>query len=291
MQHTPLEALPITGRRAERAWGPLVASVSAHAAAVLLVLLAIRNPPESPKPADAAAPAQSTETVVLAPPLQPRPLRELQPKPKPIERAPVPKPERPIPLPQVTRGAENIPEAPPTPPAETPPSDAAATPPAPASPAPVPPAASAPPAVASADAAFDAETQRLFGRRNAIAPGGGMPQPIIRWNNGPTEPRDNDCIPRVRPPRPAGQPVTLEFVEGRVYNERTGVALSGAYLQMMGTPYNAFADAAGHYRLGFDPDLVDECRSQYVRVIARGVPPQLIVLGRGAGGTDIYLRP
>ena len=52
--------------------------------------------------------------------------------------------------------------------------------------------------------------------------------------------------------------------------------------------------ASGAYLISspvHDPDLVDECRSQYVRVIARGVPPQLIVLGRGPGGTDIYLRP
>jgi len=288
MQHTPLEALPITGRRAERAWGPLIASVGAHAAAVLIVLLVIHRRPETPKAEDRPEPA--TQTVVLAPPLAPKPLRQLQPKPKPILRAPEPTPERPIPRPQVTRGAENIPEEPPTP-TPVPPSVTPA-PPAPEGPAtPVPSASPAPTEVASADAAFDAETQRLFGRRNTTAPGGGMPQPVIRWNNGPTEPRDNDCTPRPRPPRPAGQPITLEFVEGRVYNERTGVALAGAYLQMMGTPYNAFADGAGHYRLGFDPDLVDECRSQYVRVIARGVPPQLIVLGRGPGGTDIYLRP
>jgi hypothetical protein len=290
MQHTPLEALPITGRPAERAWGPLVASVCAHAAVVLLVLLVIQKRPETPKAGDSAAPPTTTETVVLAPPANPKPLRELLQEPKPIVRAPVPKPERPIPRPQVTRGPENVPENPPTP-------TATPTPPAPAVPSPATraatPGAPAPPPteIASADAAFESETQRLFGRRNTVTPGGGMPQPIIRWNNGPTEDRDNDCTPRIRPPRPAGQPVTLEFVEGRVYNERTGVALSGAYLQMMGTPYNAFADNAGHYRLGFDPDLVDECRSQYVRVIARGVPPQLIVLGRGPGGTDIYLRP
>ena len=288
MQHTPLEALPITGRRAERAWGPLVASVAAHAAAVLLVLLLIHRSPETPKSEDQTEPAATAQTVVLAPPLTPKPLPQLRPKAQPIVRAP--QPERPIPRPQVTRGPESIPEAPLTPTPEAPP----VTPVPPvtsASPGPVPSASSAPAEIASADAAFAAETQRLFGRRNVTAPGGGMPQPIIRWNNGPTEPRDNDCTPRPRPPRPAGQPVTLEFVEGRVYNERTGVALAGAYLQMMGTQYNAFADDAGHYRLGFDPDLVDECRSQYVRVIARGVPPQLIVLGRGPGGTDIYLRP
>jgi hypothetical protein len=285
-QHTPLEALPITGHRAGRPWGPLAASVGAHVAVVLLVLLALRHAPDQ-KPAEAAEPPASAQTVVLAPPLASRPLPERPPEP--IRRAPERVPDRPIPRPQVTRGPENIPVDPPRP-APVPPTASAPAPPATAegrAALPAPP----PTEVASADAAFERETDRLFGRRNTTAPGGGMPQPVIRWNNGPTEQRDNDCTPRPRAPRPAGQAVALEFVEGRVYNERTGAALSGAYLQMMGTPYNAFADDAGHYRLGFDPDLVDECRSQYVRVIARGVPPQLIVLGRGPGGTDIYLRP
>lgn len=287
MQHTPLEALPITGRRSERPWGPLVASVGTHAALVALVLVLIHRRPEPAKADASAEPSSPVQTVVLAPPLEARPLP--RPRPVPERRAPMPRPERPIPLPQVQRGPENIPLEPPTPtpPPVTPPEAASAEPEGGRSASPLPPTA-----VASATTAFESETQRLFGRRNTGDPGGGgAPQPIIRWNNGPTEPRANDCTPRPRAPRPSGQPITLEFVEGRVYNERTGMALAGAHLQMMGTPYNAFADGTGRYRLGFDPDLVDECRSQYVRVIAGGVPPQLIVLGRGPGGTDIYLRP
>jgi hypothetical protein len=286
MQHTPLEALPITGRRSERPWAALVASVAAHAAVIAVLLALFGRPPERPREAAAEPPAERTETVVLAPPLAPRPIPRVVP-PRPVPR--VPERDRPIPRPQVTRGPENIPLDPPTPTPEpvTPPPEPKADPgKSPGSAAPPPPAE-----VASA-AAFEADTRRLFGRHDSGDPGGGgAPQPVIRWNGGPTEPRDNDCTPRPRPPEAAGQPVTLEFVEGWVYNERTGAVLAGAYLQMMGTPYNAFADAAGHYRLGFDRSLVDECRSQYVRVIAPGVPPQLIVLGRGPGGTNIYLRP
>lgn len=289
MQHTPLEALPITGRRPERPWAPLAASVGTHAGlALLLFVLLHRRPPPVDRPATDEPPT-ATQTVVLAPPLAtPAPRPRPRPVPPPVpERRVEPRP-REIPLPQVKRGPENIPETPPTP--VPPPTEARADPTPAGDPGLRAPAAP-PSEVASAEAAFESETQRLFGRRNSNAPGGGAPQPIVRWNDGPTEPRDNDCTPRPRPVRPAGQPVTLEFVEGRVINERTGVPLGGAYLQMMGTPYSAFADDAGHYRLGFDRDLVDECRSQYVRVIARGVPPQLIVLGRGPGGTDIYLRP
>ena len=286
MQHTPLEALPITGRGSERPWAALAASVAAHAGVIGVLLMLFGHAQEPPKETAAEAPAERTETVVLAPPLTPRPLPRVVPE---RERRAPPR-DRPIPRPQVTRGPENIPFAPPTPMQE---------PPKPSAPEPEPDAAKSrgsgapppPPAEVASAAAFEADTRRLFGRHDSGDPGGGAPQPVIRWNGGPTEPRDNDCAPRPRAPQAAGQPVTLEFVEGWVYNERTGAVLAGAHLQMMGTPYSAFADDAGHYRLGFDRSLVDECRSQYVRVIAPGVPPQLIVLGRGPGGTDIYLRP
>ena len=289
MQHTPLEALPITGRRSQRPWAALAASVAAHAGVIGVLLALFGRAPERPREAAAEPPAERTETVVLAPPLAPRPLPRIVPR-EPERRAP--ERDRPIPRPQVVRGPENIPLDPPTPaPQPVAPSAPDAEPDAgksPGSAAPPPP----PPAEVASAAAFEADTRRLFGRHDNGDPGGGgTPQPVIRWNGGPTEPRDNDCTPRPRPPQAAGQPVTLEFVEGWVYNERTGAVLKGAHLQMMGTPYSAFADDAGHYRLGFDRSLVDECRSQYVRVIAPGVPPQLIVLGRGPGGTDIYLRP
>jgi len=289
MQHTPLEALPITGRQSERPWAALVTSVAAHAGVIAMLLLVFGRTPERPKEAAAESAPERTETVVLAPPMSPRPLPRVAPRPEPKPEPPrlAPLPDRPIPRPQVERGPENIPLAPPTPTPE---------PPTPSAPDPEPnagksPGSAAPPPAEIASAAFDADTRRLFGRHDTGDPGGGTPQPVIRWNGGPTEPRENDCTPRPRPPQVPGQPVTLEFVEGWVYNERTGAVLAGAHLQMMGTPYSAFADGAGHYRLGFDQSLVDECRSQYVRVIAPGVPPQLIVLGRGPGGTNIYLRP
>ncbi len=285
LNHPPLESLPITGRRPPRHWLALGASVVVHALlAGLIVLLAQRSRDAMQTVSGSTSTAPSLQTVTLAPFILSRPRPVVPARPE----AETKRPERPIPLPQVQRGAENIPlEAPrpePSPPAPPVPDPGTRT----DAPSGAPAAASE---VASAVPSLESETERLFGRRNSVAGSGGGAEPVVRWNNGPTEQRDNDCRPRPVPPRRPGEPIALEFVEGRVYDDRTHVPLGGAHLQIMGTPYTTFADDAGHYRLGFDPALVDECRSQYVRVIARGVPPQLIVLGRGPGGTDIYLRP
>jgi hypothetical protein len=286
--HTPLDALPITGRPPERSWTALCASLLAHVGlAVLIFLLSRPAQPPAPKRAGDGrpTPVREEQTVYLPPfPTRELPKPRPTPPPRPVER------QRRVPLPQVARGPENIPEDPPTPqpPVPTPPSPLpSVTTPSKAD-APGPPA---PTEVASAATAFEAETQRLFGPRMPPPGSGGGAVPQVRWNNGPTEDRENECKPRPQPPRRPGEPIALEFVEGVVYNDITHVPLGGAHLQIMGTQYVTFADDAGHYRLGFDPALVDECRSQYVRVIARGIPPQLIVLGRGAGGTNIYLRP
>lgn len=56
------------------------------------------------------------------------------------------------------------------------------------------------------------------------------------------------------------------YVEGIVGNEDTGSILAGAFLQVIGTPYVTFSDGRGHYRLGFEAQLVDGCRTQLVRV-------------------------
>ncbi len=276
--------LPVTGRNSRKPWGALVASVLAHVVVIVLVLLLTRD--AEPVRIFPQAAAEQTRTVVLTPlPAAPPPRRTPPPPPR-VERR---RQQDRLPLPQVTRGAENIPEDPPTPepvPVTSPPSPD----PGPRSDAVAGPAtAPRPTDVAAATPTLESEARRLFGPRSA--PSGSGAAPSMPWNNGPTEPRDNDCRPRPRPPRPEGQPITLEFVEGWVYNDATHVPLAGAHLQIMGTGYSTFADDHGHYRLGFDASLVDECRSQYVRVIASGVPPQLIVLGRGVGGTDIYLRP
>jgi hypothetical protein len=71
-------------------------------------------------------------------------------------------------------------------------------------------------------------------------------------------------------------------VEGVVRRESNGTPVTGALLQLLGTGSSAFSDDAGHYRLTFDPSLVDRCRSQIVRVSAPGYRARNMVLAYGA---------
>jgi hypothetical protein len=61
---------------------------------------------------------------------------------------------------------------------------------------------------------------------------------------------------------------------------------------MLGTPYVTFTDGEGMYRFRFDLSLVDNCRTQYVRVTAPGYESRLLVLVVGANirSEDVLLR-
>jgi hypothetical protein len=48
---------------------------------------------------------------------------------------------------------------------------------------------------------------------------------------------------------------------------------------MLGTPYTSFTDDQGQYQFRFDMALVDNCRTQYVRVSADGYESRLLVHG------------
>ena len=61
----------------------------------------------------------------------------------------------------------------------------------------------------------------------------------------------------------------------------SGRPIPGALLQVLGTGFSTFADGVGHYRLRFDPDLVDACRTQLVRVTAPGYRTRTMFLGYG----------
>jgi hypothetical protein len=60
---------------------------------------------------------------------------------------------------------------------------------------------------------------------------------------------------------------------------------------MMGTPYVTFTDGQGDYRFNFDLALVDNCRTQYVKVSASGYESRLLVLVIGPHRSeDVHLR-
>jgi hypothetical protein len=76
-------------------------------------------------------------------------------------------------------------------------------------------------------------------------------------------------------------------VEGVVRTERGGVPVPGAFLQLLGTGSATFSDDAGHYRLTFDPRLVDRCHSQIVRVTAPGYRARTMVLAYGTWSDNV----
>ena len=137
---------------------------------------------------------------------------------------------------------------------------------------------------------MESEARRIFGRpRLATAPGAG-PQsvrPMESWI------RDSE---RCAPHQPAaaeksGEP-ELGIVVGRIFRQDTGRPLAGAHLQMIGTPYVTFTDNSGEYRFRFDISLVDNCRTQYVKVTAPGYESRLLVLvvGEQVRSEDVRLR-
>lgn len=76
-------------------------------------------------------------------------------------------------------------------------------------------------------------------------------------------------------------------VEGVVRSEHGGYPVSGAFLQLLGTGSATFSDDAGHYRLSFDPKLVDRCHSQIVRVTAPGYRARTMVLAYGTWSDNV----
>jgi hypothetical protein len=86
-------------------------------------------------------------------------------------------------------------------------------------------------------------------------------------------------------------PLQLGTVVGRIFRQETGQPLAGAHLQMIGTPYVTFTDGRGEYRFRFDLALVDNCRTQYVKVSAPGYESRLLVLVVGPNRSeDVRLR-
>ena len=99
------------------------------------------------------------------------------------------------------------------------------------------------------------------------------------------------CVPRPAA-RDSVMGPTFGTVVGRIYRQDSGRPLAGAHLQMLGAPYVAFTDDNGEYRFRFDLSLVDNCRTQFVRVTAPGYETRLLVLvvGDNIQSEDVRLR-
>lgn len=207
-----------------------------------------------------------------SPPVRPQPAT---PPPTVRQTAPEPEPNAP---PEATRssGDESVTEN--AEPEEGEPSTQPA-------PAPVTPAEERPAVT------MESEARRIFGRPRLATPAGAGPQavrPMEAW----LPDRSERCIPRPSLPRDSAGPIQLAMVAGRIFRQDNGRPLAGAHLQMVGTPHVAFTDGNGEYRFRFDLALVDNCRTQYVKVTAAGYESRLLVLvvGPQIRSEDVHLR-
>lgn len=142
-----------------------------------------------------------------------------------------------------------------------------------------------------AAATMESEARRIFGRPRLTTRAGAGPQairPMEAWFPDRTE----RCIARPAGPSDSAGPAQLGTVMGRIFRQDNGRPLAGAHLQMVGTPHVTFTDGNGEYRFRFDLALVDNCRTQYVKVTAAGYESRLLVLvvGPRVRSEDVRLR-
>jgi outer membrane biosynthesis protein TonB len=272
----------------QRSWSSLAASAAVHAAVIALaVALSTRVPEvEEQEPERRAQPSRQVDMVYLPPP-PPRP-----PPPPPV--TPPPPPPQREPPPPVRQ-----PSAPPPPERQPEPEDRANAPPEEvrsegeetdepegASDADAPreaPRAEAP--------TMESEALRIFGRRRIATRPGAGPR-AVRPMESYTPDRPDKCVPAPAAPPDSVVPVQYGTVVGRIFRQDGGRPLAGAHLQMLGTPYVAFTDNQGEYQFRFDLSLMDNCRTQYVRVTARGYESRLLVLlvGQNVRSEDVHLQ-
>jgi hypothetical protein len=188
--------------------------------------------------------------------LQPPP----PPSPAPVQPAPAPAPKTPLPVATVTRNAPEHDE--------------------PAATAPEPSSRHETASKAEAEDPMVTEARRIFGRKE-IGPGGATGGPLRAGRPVQTVIAGGRCPWGGAAAADAEGPAT-GVVEGVVRSESSGTPVPGALLQLLGTGSATFSDDAGHYRLNFDPSLVDRCRSQIVRVTAPGYRARNMVLAYGS---------
>ena len=283
----------------QRPWISLAASAALHAALLALAVQLTREPAAPPPrhEAQTADPSREVEMVYLPPP-------PTRPPPPP------PSPPRPRPPPPAPRPAPVTPPRPIAPPPEkeqrAPEPDANAPPDAARSEGREPdlddppggerigaedPTRGTPAPADNPAATMESEARRIFGRpRLGPRPGAGprASRPMEAYL--PDHPER--CVPKPSAPRDSAVAPEFGVVVGKIFRQDNGRPLSGAHLQMLGTPFVSFTDDAGEYHFRFDLSLVDNCRTQYVRVTAPGYESRLLVLMVGANvrSEDVLLK-
>jgi hypothetical protein len=243
-----------------------LASVLGHAAILLLALTLSREAPDDAREHPAQPQPRVIQMMYLQPkeappkPKPPQPVQPRRPPPPPTPAAAEPQP-RPIPeLPAAVKATEKAPEH----------DEPAGSSPQPAN--------RREAAAAEREDAMVTEARRLFGPR---APSqGGNRGPIQAGLPVPLESGGVRCPFSGAEVQAMDRP-SEGVIEGIVRAESSGRPIPGALLQVLGTGFSTFADGAGHYRLRFDPDLVDVCRTQLVRVTAPGYRTRTMLLGFG----------
>jgi hypothetical protein len=138
---------------------------------------------------------------------------------------------------------------------------------------------------------MESEARRIFGQpRLGPRPGAGPQASRPMEAYLPDNPER--CIPHPVAPRDSAGQVQFGMVQGKIFRQNDGRPLAGAHLQMLGTPYVTFTDGQGEYQFRFDLSLVENCRTQYVRVTAPGYESRLLVLvvGQNVRSEDVLLR-
>jgi hypothetical protein len=269
---------PSVPRSSQRSWTSLAASALLHAGLLVLVLLLTqrRDTQEKHGRNEAVDDSRETQMVYLPPPPERPPPPPPPPAPKPTP--PPPEPQRQTPPPQPASPPPPLENKEPEPEANAPPDAVKAK----GEESDEPEGGGTPGKVAEEAApTIESEARRIFGRPRLATRAGVGPRAVRPMESYiPEDPAK--CVPRPSAPADSAGPVQYGLVEGRIFRGDTGEPLGGAHLQMVGTPYAAFTEADGSYKFRFDLTLMDNCRTQYVRVTAKGYQSRLLVLLVGA---------
>jgi hypothetical protein len=287
--------LPKTRRRP---WVSLVASGVVHVGVIVLALLLSRHEEKVlEEEKSERAPTEQREHVLPLyvpppppqrplpsppPPPPPPPPRAQTPPPPPVAVAPAPAVRQPTPEPEAnappeekrSSGAEE-PDEKKT--GDKSPKEAAS--------------ATRPPTDISTAPTIESEAKRIFGRQKEGPPAGAGPRDVRPLQTELPD-RPDKCVPRPAVPAESAGAPQIGVAVGRIFRSDNGRPLAGAHLVMLGTSYTTFTDDNGEYQFRFDMSLIDNCRTQYVRVTAQGYESRLLVLvvGPRTRSDDVVLR-